>query len=762
MTDRFEPEIDLQQVLAEINAEVAHKVESGVYSETLEDELRSHFARLLERGKLDRSESVWSAVDQLEQLRSAPFQASNTASRIPGGELAHRAAGRIVDRRLVPANDRSALVLEATVIALRAIATALEQPTDHIHADLLHELDTLQDRLAALERRVAHVEPVLDDIADRVTHVAVGDTVGFSSDAFDAMFRGARDDILVAYAELADRFVDAPGPVLDIGCGRGELLELLGERGVEAWGVDTDPELVQFCTSRALDARNLDALSALLSVENGSLGAVTLIQVAEHLAPRELFELVLLAADKLAQGGTLLLEIPNAASLYTHSHALWLDPTHVQPLHPMYLEFLVRQAGFPEVDRELTELPPEPERLQGIGVEDPDLDAVAENFRRLDALLFSAQNVRVIATRSMRIDQFVVGASPSDAITEAARLLHDAFRPVLESRVYAWHRDPRLAGWVGMMADYPSDPHTRVHNDLIVYHASMTEGGLTDFLVGRPQRLMVVYHNVTPATWFDDLDPAFAELLRRARRELPRLLARADLIAADSEFNARELRELGARDVRVVAPTINLPRLHHAEDDPLVVRYLDERAPQRIVLCVGQLLPHKCMNQVLAAHHTLVTDELPDTLLVLAGYGRNSRFRRALERYRSELGLDSVWITGEVTDAALATLYRRADVVVTASEHEGFCVPLVEAFSFGVPVVARSFGAVPETAGDAALVLPAESGPLELAEAVRRVLTDEELRAALVARGYARAELFSAERSVAGLLGGVLDMIRAT
>lgn len=413
--------IDLERVLAEITATVAENTASGVYSQTLEDELRSHFARILDRHDLDRFGAVWNAVDDLEALRSLPGPPGNTASRIPGGELVHKATGRLVDRQLASVTDRNDLLWQTTILALRAIAAVLDQPVSHTHVELVHELDTLQDRLAALERHVGRADAILEEIdaiADEPTlGVALQEQLAddvdtmrtalerllsvpkYSTVAFDDASRGDRASVLAEYGRLADRLATAPGPVVDLGSGRGELLQLLHERAATARGVDIDPQVVAVATALGLDVAEQDAVLALEGVDDASLGAITMIHLVEHLPPSQVFDLVKLAHTKLAPGGLLVIETPNPQSLYAHARALWLDPTHLRPVHPSYLEFLLAQGGFEQLESEWTAVPPEQERLLPIPGDDPVAKAMNENVRRLNDLVFAAQNYRVTATR---------------------------------------------------------------------------------------------------------------------------------------------------------------------------------------------------------------------------------------------------------------------------------------------------------------------------------------------------------------------------
>jgi glycosyltransferase involved in cell wall biosynthesis len=359
----------------------------------------------------------------------------------------------------------------------------------------------------------------------------------------------------------------------------------------------------------------------------------------------------------------------------------------------------------------------------------------------------------------MHVDQIVAGATPGDAVTESALLIRAALRKAVDSEMWAYHLDWRLGDIVGWTGRYPA-PRDRRRHDVIMYHVSISQDGLNDFVIRRHEKLMLVYHNITPAPFFERIDPGFARYLSDARDDLPRLLGRAGAVIADSEFNAAELRALGHEHVHVVPPPLHLERLLHTPPDPRFEQIVADRGRNGVVLYVGQLLPHKRPDLLLAAHHLVTTNHAPDALLVLAGAARNQRYRDAVHTWCHDMGLENVWITGEVTDAQLSALYRGADVFVTPSEHEGFCVPLVEAFAFGIPVIARDHGAIAETAGDAALVLPADSGARDLAEAIQRVLSDDALRAVMAARGHERAQGFASTHTVPRVLRTVLDFVR--
>jgi len=352
------------------------------------------------------------------------------------------------------------------------------------------------------------------------------------------------------------------------------------------------------------------------------------------------------------------------------------------------------------------------------------------------------------------IHQILVAASKGDAITNLALDTRRLLRAIGPSEIYAHNTAPELAGDVQPLWSYrPS--HAR---NLLLFHASIGQAQVHEFLDSRPEPLVLVYHNVTPAHYYEQFDPAFADLLVLGRREVERLQSRVVGAIADSAYNAHELEELGYRDVRVVPPTVNLHRLANVEPDAEMLAALSDPA-RPIMLSVGQLMPHKRPDFLVQMMHIAESYLGMNGLLFLVGHQRLERYTRAVYQQVVELNLRNVRIFGAVDDEELAAMYRAARLVVTASEHEGFCLPLLEAMTFDTPIVARACAAIPETVGDGALLLPPEQGPMFFAEAVTGAFANEPLRAALVAGGRRRvAELEQRPPGVA-LLEALLEVV---
>lgn len=358
----------------------------------------------------------------------------------------------------------------------------------------------------------------------------------------------------------------------------------------------------------------------------------------------------------------------------------------------------------------------------------------------------------------MEIHQVLVSASPGDAITNAAFQIRTLLRQVCRSEIYARYFSPTLAHEVLPLDQYDRNRRSGSSKDIICLHASIGEPEVLSFIQRRSERLVVLYHNISPAAPFQEYDPAFAGILHEGRRELAELAPRADMALADSAFNAAELMALGYRDVRVSPLILDVERLLDIEPHEGVANHLKEQVDGPVLLFVGQLLPHKRPDLLLQAYHLLVTYLLPEAYIVLVGTGRLPVYRRALQAFIQELNLPRAWLTGGIADAELAAFYRGADLFVTASEHEGFCVPLIESMAFGVPVLARACGAIPETVDDAGLVLPPDDDPRLLAEAMALLLERRDLRTTFIDRGYRRVEDFAPDKARATLLAHLLDI----
>jgi SAM-dependent methyltransferase len=215
---------------------------------------------------------------------------------------------------------------------------------------------------------------------------------------FEDRFRGSRDEIrrrLEAYVPVFDGATD----VLDIGCGRGEFLNLLREHGIGARGLDLNHEMVEVCRAQGLEAVEGDALGYLRTLPDQSLGGLFAAQVAEHLEPDYLLELLEEAFVKLRPGSAIVLETINVASWFAFFSSYIRDITHVRPLHPDTLSYLLTAHGFQEVSVRYSAPSPDRDKLVRVAGEGIVEDALNANADKLNALLFTDMDYAAIGRR---------------------------------------------------------------------------------------------------------------------------------------------------------------------------------------------------------------------------------------------------------------------------------------------------------------------------------------------------------------------------
>lgn len=234
----------------------------------------------------------------------------------------------------------------------------------------------------------------------------VADLDAFKYVGFEEAFRGSIDDIRQRQREYVALF-DGQSDVLDVGCGRGEFLELLAASGIRARGLDLNQAMVEEARARGLAVEHADALGHIASLPDASLGGLFAAQVVEHLAPEYLARLLEVAGHKMRPGGLIVLETINPACWLAFFESYIRDLTHVRPLHPETLQYLVRASGFRDVRVEYTSPVGESTRLLPIRVPDRNLppavadviQTVNDNVEKLNARLFTFQDYAVIGRR---------------------------------------------------------------------------------------------------------------------------------------------------------------------------------------------------------------------------------------------------------------------------------------------------------------------------------------------------------------------------
>ncbi|MEM9035727.1 MAG: glycosyltransferase [Actinomycetota bacterium] len=345
------------------------------------------------------------------------------------------------------------------------------------------------------------------------------------------------------------------------------------------------------------------------------------------------------------------------------------------------------------------------------------------------------------------LHQWVPSFASRDAIGGHARQIQKVVRERmgLQSEIYVVDAQPAVRSISSSYKKHRADDSGRSG---IVYHLSVGSE-MAGALADRPEPLVVDYHNITPARFFDAWEPSAAYSVSLGRRQIPQLARRSTAAMADSAYNEDELVQAGYGSTGVVPILLDTATFDHEVDEAMAER-LRQGGP--LWLFVGRVTPNKAQHEIVlafAAYRRLVD---PMARLAIVGGVSSHAYDTALRKLVAELGLgDAVDLTGSVSDAELGAWYAAADVLVCLSDHEGFCVPLLEAMWNGVPIVAFATTAVPETLGDGGLLLHDKS-PVHVAVAVDRVLRDDALRTAMIDAGRARIADFALERTTEQLV----------
>ncbi|HVA05938.1 MAG TPA: glycosyltransferase [Acidimicrobiales bacterium] len=323
------------------------------------------------------------------------------------------------------------------------------------------------------------------------------------------------------------------------------------------------------------------------------------------------------------------------------------------------------------------------------------------------------------------VHHFVPVVHRGDAVGRHTLRLRDACRHRgLSSHVFVDVTDPRTRDETMPVTDYAA--HARP-DDILVYQFA-TASYMASWLISRRETLVVNYHNITPPELIEPWDRYVALGQRCAQDELRTMAGRSALAVADSAYNERHLVEAGFAVTAVVPPSAALS----ADIIGAAVRTREPLAGRGARwLSVGRLAPNKAVEDTIAALAVARAHDDPGATLLILGRPAGASYDAALRHYVADLGLAAaVTFGGFATDAAVAAAYARADVLVVTSEHEGFCVPVVEAMAVGLPVVAYDEGALPEVLGGSGVIVDSKD-PYLLSSVITSLVRDGRRQAQL-------------------------------
>jgi glycosyltransferase involved in cell wall biosynthesis len=303
------------------------------------------------------------------------------------------------------------------------------------------------------------------------------------------------------------------------------------------------------------------------------------------------------------------------------------------------------------------------------------------------------------------------------------RVLHAAG---YESDIFVETTDPRLEDITRNYLELPEASHP---DNILIHHFSIGSRA-SRIAYALPDRMVLVYHNITPPEYFIDIHPVLVQQCYLGRRELAFYASRCDLALGDSEYNRRELDAAGFPRTDVLPVVPGFDHLAGPADD-VNARWFDDHWTN--LLFVGRIIPSKRIDDLIRWFHAYKKWFNPRSRLLLVGsHGGFERYVTMLHDFIVRLGVADVHLQGHVSNEELVAYYEVADAFVCASEHEGFCVPLVEAFYMGIPVIAYAATAVPATM-DGGGILVETKDPLTVAAVIDELVTNTPLQERVLA-----------------------------
>ncbi len=343
---------------------------------------------------------------------------------------------------------------------------------------------------------------------------------------------------------------------------------------------------------------------------------------------------------------------------------------------------------------------------------------------------------------TLSVHQFHSGTGFHDAITRQMLSIQKVLRELgYVSDIFAEHIDPELRDQIRRFELYEDTP-----DQVLLWHHSMGNYGF-DRMLNLAGRVITVYHNITPPKYLSD--PEVKRFSRLGTEQLEILAKRSSWGVAASNFNRKEMHKVGFDRVEVIPPKIEIG-LHSMG--------AKTSCATKDWIFVGRIVGNKCQHDVVKAFVKYREMFSRDSRLYLVGPVVDTKYEALLYETINSFGVsDSVVVTGAVSDSELHQYYLKSSAFVSMSEHEGFCVPLVEAFEYDIPVFAYGAAAVPETLGGAGILLTTKD-PTEIACTIHHVLSDELMVEATLQRQRQRLKRLAAFN----IKDSLLKIIRGT
>lgn len=326
------------------------------------------------------------------------------------------------------------------------------------------------------------------------------------------------------------------------------------------------------------------------------------------------------------------------------------------------------------------------------------------------------------------IHQFVAGFTNGDAISNEALVMRNLFRAWgYKSDIFSEQKRilPELRKEAFDCADYAS---MATPDDIVILHLSIGSQ-VNDIFQSLPCKKVILYHNITPAEYLNLINKEMANSLALGRNQIKMLSNTADINMADSKFNASELNDLGYKEVKVLPLVLDLNKLTSSADKAVIRKFGDGTVN---ILFVGRCVPNKKLEDAITAFYYFTKFVEPNSRFIHVGsFAGTERYYHLLLTQIKELGLNNVHFARSVPQPQLNAFYKTASMFLCMSEHEGFCIPVIESMLHSVPVMAFAAAAVPETMDNAGVLFLKKDYKM-IAEMMGQLVHNTELRSAII------------------------------
>lgn len=358
----------------------------------------------------------------------------------------------------------------------------------------------------------------------------------------------------------------------------------------------------------------------------------------------------------------------------------------------------------------------------------------------------------------MQIHQILPTLSPGDAIGNEVLEIRKILRSWgYKSDIYAQNIHPDMAKFAKIFTEYKKISSPK--NILIFHFAIGSE--VSEFVKNLDDKKIIIYHNITPPNYFKGINDTLVHLLINGRKELKEFSNITDLALGVSAYNEKELIKIGFRNTGILPILLDFSLYDQEPDKKILNRFGQDNMTN--IIFVGRLAPHKMQEDIIKIfYYYNKFIEHRSRLILVGSYGGAEIYYEYIRSIIKQLHLDNVYITGQINFRELLAYYGVADIFVSMSGHEGFCVPILESMYFDIPIIAYKSSAIPYTLEDSGILVN-KKNYIAIAEMINMVVNNGELKKKIIKKQQERLQYFhrsNTEKSFKHYLDSIISTIK--